>query len=121
MYKNSEIDRELLERCKSQDPSGHEFFIDTSPQDDKLDSEDDDIFLKISKNIQEMNIDEDSHVLHSDDALENIDEEYQEQGCGAGAGTGTGAGGAGKIFWCRYRCRYQLFRIGIGKEIFEKF
>ena len=61
MYINSTIDHEFLERCKSQDPSGHEFFIASNPQEDQLNSDDDDMFLQISENIQEMNIGEDSN------------------------------------------------------------
>ena len=78
LYINSTIDRDFLERCKSQDPSGHEFFIDTSPQEDQLNSDDDDMFLRISENIQEMNIGEESNGSLSDGELERVEEEYQE-------------------------------------------
>ena len=50
LYKDSSIDRNFIDRCKVQDPSGHDFFIgendssNLNGNNDLLDSEDDEIF-----------------------------------------------------------------------------
>ena len=76
LYKNSTIDHEFLERCKSHYPSRHEFFIDSTTHEDNSETGDDDLFLQISENIQVRNIDENSHGSHLDSALEKEEEEY---------------------------------------------
>ena len=60
MYKDSSIDRNFIDRCKVQDPSGHDFVIaqndcpDLNGENDLLDSEDDDIFQNIDSQNNEV-------------------------------------------------------------------
>ena len=78
LYQTSTIDHDFLERVRSQDPSGNEFFIDQNTPEDNLDSEDDDMFLQISENIEDMRIDEVDDKSQTDDELEQEAKEYDE-------------------------------------------
>ena len=52
LYRDSAIDRDFIERCKVQDPSGHEFFItqndDQHNENEQMNSDEDKIFLQVN-------------------------------------------------------------------------
>ena len=48
LHKDSAIDREFIQRCKQQDPEGHDFFLNPE-SNDQLNSSDDELVLSMDE------------------------------------------------------------------------
>ena len=74
LYKDSAIDKDFVQRCKLQDPEGHDFFLNPENKD-QLNSSDDELFL----NIDEAQIENAADANTTDDDEEDeIDEQDRE-------------------------------------------
>ena len=82
LYKDSEIDRNFIDTCKSQDPSGHKFFLSSGGTDneavgnDGLNSEDEMMFLDTS--FDEEATTPNVHLPQSDSDENEIDRQDRE-------------------------------------------
>ena len=86
MYKDSNIDRNFVDRCKVQDPSGHDFFLgeNDSPglngETNLLHSNDDELFQDIDSQNNEL-VETSVHPAGSDEdenAIDREDRAYSE-------------------------------------------
>ena len=77
LYKDSAIDKDFVQRCKLQDPEGHDFFLNPA-NDDQLNSSDDELFLNIDEgqmeNAKNRKVTSDEE---EDDEIDQQDKEYR--------------------------------------------
>ena len=87
LYQESDIDRNFIERCKTQDPTGYEYFIeqtevlDGGGDTEQLDSEDDIIFanLDVDTNLNTTGRNDVSQDGDEENQIDRIDEENNEE------------------------------------------
>ena len=77
LYKDSNINKDFLDTCKLNDPSGHDFFLDQNNNLETINSEDDELFQNINSQNQQ-NTEHSTNSSEPDNEIDKQDKDYNE-------------------------------------------